>query len=135
MASEFNLYITTPEKVFFKGAAESVVLTSTDGEMGVLRGHTPMVVALTAAPLRMKVDGEWKTAAIIGGFASIKEGSVAIFADTAEWPDEIEEKRALDAKRRAEERLQARASEIEYLRSRVALERALARLAVKRDYK
>lgn len=135
MAKTFYLQIATPEKDFFSGEVEAVSLATTDGELGVMAGHTPMAVALGAAPMRIKTEKGWRSAAVIGGFASIKQNYVIVFADTAEWPEDIEEARALEAKRRAEERLQARQSEIEYLRSRVALERALARLTVKQGQK
>lgn len=131
MAKTFYLQISTPEKDFFAGEAESVVLTTIDGELGVLPGHSAMAVALTAAPLRIKTEEGWRSAAIIEGFASIRPDYVLIFADAAEWPEDIEEARALEAKRRAEERLQAQRSGAEYVRSQAALRRALARLAVK----
>ncbi len=133
MADSFNLKISTPERQFFNGKAESLVITSTDGELGILPGHLSMVVALTPAPAKIKIDGQWKLAAISEGFARITGEDVIILADAAEWPEEIEENRALEAKRRAEERLIAHVSEVEYLQSRVALERALMRLTVKNE--
>lgn len=134
MDKMYKLYISTPEKVFFNGNVSSLVLTTTDGEVGILAGHPAMVVALPSSPIRMKTEEDWRICAISGGFASIKSDEVTVFADTAEWPEDIEESRAIEAKRRAEERLQARESEIEYMRSRVALERALVRLTVKNNY-
>ncbi len=131
----FQLEIATPEKEFFTGPVESLVINTIDGEMGVLAGHVPMVVALASGAMQMKTKTGWREAAVIGGFARISPDYVIVFADTAEWPEDIEESRALDAKRRAEERLLVRQSEIEYVRSRVALERALARLTVKKDRK
>lgn len=131
MPEGFKLIISTPERQFFNDNVESLVITSTEGELGILPGHLSMVVALSHAPAKLKINGEWKTAAISGGFARIKNDEVVVFADTAEWPEEIELNRALEAKKRAEERLQAHVSEIEYMRSRVALERALMRLTVK----
>lgn len=131
----FNLCISTPEKEFYNGPVESLVLTTTDGEMGILPEHSSMVVALVSAPLRFKDSEGWRVAAISGGFANISGNEMMIFCDTAEWPEDIETSRALEAKKRAEERMQARASEVEYMRSRVALERALVRLTVKREYK
>ncbi len=134
MGIPFLLHIATPDKQFYHSNIESLVLTTTDGEMGVLAYHTPMVAVLVPAPLRMLPEGEteWKEAAVTGGFARITHGEVMIFADTAEWPEDIEESRALRAKQRAEERLQDKTNEVEYLHSRVALERAVARLNVKR---
>ena len=126
----FKLHITTPERDFFNGEVESVVLTSTDGELGVLAGHMPTVVALNASPIKIKIGGEWREAALSGGFAEIEGNRVYVLADTAEWPEEIEVNRAMEAKLRAEERIRARHSEAEYMRSVGALQRALTRLTV-----
>lgn len=131
MAKTFYLQIATPEKDFFSAPVEAITLTTTDGEVGVLPGHSATAVALAAAPTRIKTAEGWRNAALIGGFASIRPDYVIVFADTAEWPEDIEEARAMQAKQRAEERLQASRSKVEYVRSRAALERALTRLIVK----
>lgn len=132
MGKTFTLQISTPDKQFYNGEAESLVVTTTDGEIGVLAGHAPLVAALVAAPVHIKLPGgEWREAAISGGFVNVAGSLTEIFADTAEWPEDIEESRALEAKKRAEERLKAQLSGVEYMRSRVALERALTRLEVR----
>lgn len=128
--SQLMLTITTPEKLFFSGNVEALTLTTTEGEMGVLPNHISMVVALETAPVKMKTETGWREAAISGGFAQIKGDQTVILADAAEWPEEIEANRALEAKKRAEERLQAHLSEVEYLQSQVALRRAMTRLSV-----
>ena len=130
MAENFTLIISTPEKEFFSGETDSLIITTTEGEMGVLARHELMVVALDVAPVRFKVGEDWREAAVSGGFAQIKAEHVLILADTAEWPEDIEINRALEAKTRAEERIVRRASEIEFLRSQAALRRALTRLMV-----
>ena len=130
MAATFELSIATPEKQFYEGEAECVILKTTSGEIGVLAGHVPSLVALAAAPLRVKKGDQWLEAALSGGFAEITTDSVSILVDTAEWPEEIEVSRALEAKRRAEERMLVRQSEVEYIRSLVALQRALTRITV-----
>ena len=135
MDKTFQLEIATPEKEFFTGPVESLVINTIDGDLGVLAGHVPMVVALSSGAMQIKTPDGWREAAVIGGFARINPEYVIVFADTAEWPEDIELSRALDAKRRAEERLLVKQSELEYMRSRVALERALARLMVKKDRK
>ena len=128
---DFMLNVSTPERQFYNGPVEALRIRSTQGEIGVLPGHVSMVVALDAAPMHIKADGEWKAAALSDGFARITATHVIILAEAAEWPEEIEENRALEAKKRAEERLQSRLSEVEYVRSRIALQKALARLTVK----
>lgn len=130
MASTFNLEIVTPERKFFSGEVEMVILKTPEGEMGILKEHVPMVVAIAIGPIQIKKDGEWLEAALSEGFMEVKQDKTIILADTAEWPDEIDVNRAKAAKERAEERLQRQTDEIETIRSRAALARAAARLRV-----
>ena len=135
MASEFHLEIVTPERKFFSGNVEMVILKTPEGEMGILKDHMPMVVAVAIGPIRIKKDGQWLEAVLTEGFMEIKQDKTVILADTAEWPDEIDVNRAEAAKQRALERLQRQLSEAEYIRSRAALARALARLKVGKEIK
>ena len=126
--SSFALNIITPEKLFYSGEAEHLIMKEPDGELGILPGHVPMVIAIDISTIRIKIGGEWKSAALAGGFAQIKNNEVNVFVDSAEWPEDIEVARATEAKKRAEERIIAHKSDIEYIRSQVALKRSLARL-------
>jgi F-type H+-transporting ATPase subunit epsilon len=128
--SKLRLLIETPEKQFFAGDAESVIMDTLDGEIGVLPGHLPMIAALVTGHIRINAGGTWREAALSEGFAQIKNETVIIMADTAEWPEDIDVNRALEAKQRTEERLKSRQSEIEYMRAQIALKRALNRLSV-----
>ena len=130
MSSMFNLEIVTPERKFFSGEVETVVLQTPDGEIGILKGHMPMVIAVAIGPVRIKKNGEWIEAVLTEGFMEIKQDITVILTDTAEWPYEIDINRAKAAMQRAEERLQRQATHIEYMRSQAALARALARLKV-----
>lgn len=135
MASTFKLEIVTPERMFFSGDVESVVLKTLQGEIGILPGHIPLVAAVAVGPLRIKKDGEWVEAVLTEGFMEIKQDKTIILTDTAEWPHEIDENRAEAARIRAEERLHQKLSQMEYIRSQAALSRAMARLRVKRSIK
>jgi F-type H+-transporting ATPase subunit epsilon len=135
MASTFNIEILTPEKKFFSGEVEMIILKTTEGEMGVLAGHTPMVVAVAVGPIRIKKDNDWLEAVLTEGFMEVKQDKTVILTDTAEWPNEIDINRAKSAKERAEERLQRQLSQVETMRSRVALARALARLKITKQIK
>lgn len=132
MAESFLLIISTPEKSFYEGEVKSLTLCSSVGEMGILPDHKPMVVALETSPIHIETEEGWKEAAISGGYAQIKNDRVSILADTAEWPEDIEVNRALEAKKRAEERLQTHLSEVEFFRSQAALQKALTRLSLSR---
>lgn len=135
MANTFYLEIVTPERNFFSGDVEMVILRTPEGEMGILPGHMPMVVVVDIGPLRIKKDGEWLEAALTEGFMKIKQDHTIMLTDTAEWPNEIDINRAKAAKERAEERLHRQTSQLEYTRSQAALSRALARLKVSREIK
>src|SRR5665647_1299437 len=128
MASTFYLEIITPERKFFSGDIEMVVLKTLEGEIGILKGHAPMVIAVGIGPMRIKKDGEWFEAFLSDGFMEIKQDATVILADTAEWPDEIDVERARAAKERAEERLQRQKDNLETMRSQAALARAIGRL-------
>ncbi len=127
--STFILEVITPERNFFSGEAECVIFKSVDGELGVLAKHAPTVTAVTVGPLRIKgADGKWIEAVVTDGFAKIMPDKVVIMTDTAEYPEEIDINRAKAAKQRAEERLQKQLSQLEYMRSKTALARAMARI-------
>lgn len=128
----FYLEILTPERQFYIGMAESLIMPVVDGLYGVEAGHDPVVTALEPGELKFKVDGEWKVAVISDGFAEIKPHYTILLASSAEWPEEIDEKRAQAAKERAEERMRQKRSIQEYYQSKAALARATARLKGRR---
>lgn len=130
MASTFYLEIVTPDRKFISGNVEELIVKTPEGEMGVLSGHMPMVVAIAIGPARIKMNGEWLEAVLSEGFMEVLQNETIILADTAEWPNEIDINRARAAEERARERLQSKLSRIEYVRSQAALNRALSRLKV-----
>ena len=100
-----------------------MIFPAIDGEQGILPNHESMVTAVKTGELRFKVNGEWKEAAVGDGFVEIMPEFVVLLADTVEWPDEIDI-------RRAQERLRQKESQKEYYHSKAALSRAMARLKV-----
>lgn len=126
--STFILEVITPERKFFTGEAECVIFRSVDGEMGVLAKHAPTVTTVSIGPLKIKADGKWIEAVVTEGIAEIMPDKVVILTDTAEYPEEIDVNRAKAAKQRAEEKLQKQLSQLEYMRAKTALARAMARL-------
>lgn len=126
----FSLRIITPDRVFYEGEASMVEFNTTEGEIGVLKGHIPMTVIISPGILTIKeAEGE-KQAALHAGFAEILQDKVVIMAEIVEWPEEIDLERAEDAKERAEERLRSKTPETDILRAETALQRALARIHV-----
>ena len=134
MAGEHTFYleILTPERQFYIGPAEALIIPAVDGEMGIYPGHEPVVTALEPGVLRYRAEGKWEPAAVGAGFAEIRQDYVILLVGFAEHPEEIDRKRAEAARARAEERLRQKQSIREYYRSKAALARAMARLKTRR---
>lgn len=130
MASKFHLEIVTPDRVFYDKDVEMIIARTTQGDIGVLAGHIPLVAPLQISCLTIKEDGEEKHAAIAGGFIKVAKNGTTIIVDSAEWPDEIDTQRAEEARARAEKRLASKAADVDTLRAEVALKRAINRIQV-----
>lgn len=130
MADLFKLRIITPDRVFYEGEAEMVEFNTTEGEIGIYKKHIPMTVIVKPGILTITEESETKTAALHAGFAEILPDQVTIMAEIIEWPVEIDQDRAEQAKERAEERLQNKTPETDIARAETALLRAMARIEV-----
>jgi F-type H+-transporting ATPase subunit epsilon len=126
------LEIITPERQFFKGEVESVIIPTPDGQMSIQRMHEPMVAALSIGEMKLCIEGEWSVCTASEGFVEVRPDETVIFSQAVEWPDEIDIKRAQEARERAEERMRQRQSREEYMRSQISLARAMVRLRVGR---
>ena len=134
MAKTLHLEIIATDRVFFSGETEHLVITAIDGLLGIMAGHEPLVTCLPTGELKYLVDGEWKYAAISEGFIQVMPDSSIILADTCELPEEIDIKRAQEAKERAEELLRQKQSIKEYYETQAALNRAINRLKVSQKH-
>ena len=134
-APPFHVHVVTPYELFFDGDAEMVIVTGSDGEYGVMAGHTPTVVALAAGEVRLLVDGTWRIAATSNGYAEIDRDHVTIVTTSAEWPESIDVARAQRALDRATERIHDPATAPEEVeRSKIGVKRAQARLHVAAEH-
>ncbi len=131
MPSNFRIDIITPERLFYGGEIESIVLDTPDGKRGIMAGHTPMIIAVAIGQIDLKIDGEWKIAFTSEGFIEITPDGITMMAQTVEWPDEIDARRAGEAEKRAQERLRQKQSFKEYHSTMSSLARAMARLRIK----
>ncbi|MCS7221475.1 MAG: F0F1 ATP synthase subunit epsilon [Anaerolineae bacterium] len=124
--------VVTPERVVYSDDVNMVIAPGVEGELGILPHHAPLMTALTYGQLVIRKEGEEDVLmAIGGGFMEVLGDRVTILADTAERAEEIDEERALAARRRAEERLRQRQREdVDFARAEAALRRSLVRLRV-----
>lgn len=128
MYKPFQLEIITPEREFFSGKAEAVTVIAPDGSMTILADHEPLIMPISIGTISVKKDGEWITAINSEGFMEVHLDGVLIFVQSCEHPEEIDTRRADEARKRAEERLRQKQSMNEYRQSKIALARAMARL-------
>ncbi len=126
----YLLRIVTPEKVFFEGETEQIVVRTSDGDLGVLAGHENYVSDLPAGPFKVKINGKYKVAAISGGVLKVSKDATTILALAAEWADEIDLEWARRSQADAEKRLKETKSDFEQRRAELKLKRALNRLKV-----
>lgn len=129
MAGEMTLQIVTPEGTVLKDVkTDAVIIPASEGSMGILHNHAPMVTALKVGVLRYKQGGTYKRVALAGGFMELSNNLITVLADTAETGETIDVLRAQEARKRAETRLRDRAHNIDRARAEVALQRAMVRL-------
>ena len=132
--STFHLKIIAYDKIFYDDEAASVVLPAIDGEVQILTNHEECVVALKTGEVRIGTPkGEMIPAVCGSGFAEVtSDNQVEILVDTIERPEEIDIRRAKEAKERAEEQLRQKQSIQEYYRSKASLAIAMERLKASR---
>lgn len=132
MASEsaFELKIITPDRVFYEGMVEMVEFNTTEGEIGVYKRHIPMTVIVKPGILTITEEEGTKEAALHAGFAEILPDKITIMAEIVEWPAEIDEDRAEQAKERAMDRIHNKTTDTDIARAETALQRAIARIEV-----
>ncbi|BDF58415.1 ATP synthase epsilon chain [Christensenellaceae bacterium] len=130
MASEFLVEILTPERSFFCDNAQSIIFPTEDGQMSIQKGHEAEVVTVVPGEVKINTGKKWLICSVAEGFLEVRPDETIMFTQAAEWPEEIDVKRAERAKERAEERLRQRKSAEEYRRNKIALARAMARLSL-----
>jgi len=130
MADKLQLQIVTPDKRLVHEMVEQVEMPGRTGYLGILPGHAPLLTELGPGELSYGKDGKTSYLAVSWGFAEVLPDKVTILADAAERPEDIDVKRAQEAKARAEEELHKQDPELDYDEILKALHRAEARLQV-----
>ncbi|MBQ8170691.1 MAG: ATP synthase F1 subunit epsilon [Oscillospiraceae bacterium] len=124
----FKLEIITPEKKFFDGETEQIIVRTTVGDVGILNGHEPYCAALGIGQMRIMIDGEFRHAATSGGIIKVSREKTVVLVDSCEWADEIDVDRAEQARDTAEERIKSAQSDKQIKMAEYKLKRALNRI-------
>lgn len=128
----FPVRILAADRTFYDGVCESLTISTSDGEQGILAHHSDMIAAVSAGVLRYRVpDGPTRIAAVSPGMLKVERGAVLVLVDSAEYPEEIDEARAKREADEAREALLQQKSRQEYQLAQASLARALNRLRVK----
>jgi len=124
----FNLEVITPERLAVETTVQSVQVTATDGSMGVLARHAPLIAAISIGPLRYRdAQGKEEELLVGDGFVEINNNRMKVLGDTAEYATEIDAERAQQSAERARERLKKR-GDFDQARAEASLRRAMVRL-------
>jgi F-type H+-transporting ATPase subunit epsilon len=134
MANTLKLEIVTPEARIFSEDVEMVTLTGSDGEMGILPQHMPLMTQLVSGEIVARKDGKNLLLAVGDGFVQVTGDRVAILTDMAIRAENIDEAKAEEAKQRAEARLAQKVTGEEAAAASAALANSIAQIKVKRRH-
>jgi len=126
--NQFHFTLSSPDAVLFDGVSNSVTLATPNGEISILANHEPLLSLVDPGMMIIKHDKQEKILATGGGFVRISPKLVEVFAQTAEFVDSIDEKRAIEAKQQAESLMKQKTDEVSLADATALLERNIARL-------
>ncbi|KPL03772.1 MAG: hypothetical protein AMJ90_03145 [candidate division Zixibacteria bacterium SM23_73_2] len=131
----FKLSIVTPEKIYRELEVNSIIAPGSEGYLGVLTNHAPLVTSLIPGKLTVKdkVNQE-KIYSVSSGFLEVYKNQVTILADSIESPEDINKKRAQEALERAKKRLKSKDPTVDLPRASAAERRSLNRIKIHDSY-
>jgi len=126
-----RLEVITPERVVYTDDVDMVIAPATDGYVGILPHHAPLLTTLGPGEFRVKKGGVEEVLAVFGGFMDVRGDRVVVLTEDAEHAEDIDAKQAQDARDRAQQALAAGPmSAADEARARASLQRALVRIRV-----
>jgi F-type H+-transporting ATPase subunit epsilon len=131
MAHTIHINVVSAEELIFSGEAEFVALPGESGELGIYPKHTPLITRIKPGAVRIKIAGqaEDEFVFVAGGILEVQPDSVTVLADTAIRGHDLDEAKATEAKKLAEEALVNREAGIDYAQAQAELASAIAQLA------
>ncbi len=130
LPTHLTLELVTPDRAVVRESVDEIRIPGSEGCLGVLPGHTPLLTSLQVGELWFRQGAETSYAAVAFGFAEILPDRVTILAQIAERAEDIDVERAQEAERRARERLARSVADVDFERARIELMKSLIRLQV-----
>lgn len=124
----FKLKVITPYGVFYEGDIDSLNVCTKQGYLTILPNHIPLVAPLAIDSMSYKANKETRVCVLAGGIMYVSSDETKIIANACEYKEDIDINRALEAKKRAEQRLEHKTTNINVTRAEAALKRALNRI-------
>jgi ATP synthase F1 epsilon subunit len=125
-----QISILTPERPFWNGQAEEIILPTETGEMGVLKNHAPLITGLDVGAMLVRTKDQWNSFAIMGGFAVIKKNQVTILANEAESAESLNPEQTKNAFDQAKDALEKAEGVKQKVEANFVFKRAKARFQV-----
>ena len=130
MANTIHVDVVSAEAQIFSGQAEFVALPGEAGELGIYPKHTPLITRIRPGAVRIeKADGSEEFVFVAGGILEVQPNGVTVLADTAIRGGDLDEAKALEAKKQAEELMLNKESKIDYAKAQAEMAAAIAQLA------
>ncbi|MGJ7915115.1 F0F1 ATP synthase subunit epsilon [Massilia sp. LXY-6] len=131
MANTIHVDVVSAEEQIFSGEAEFVALPGETGELGIYPMHTPLITRIRPGAVRITIPGrsEEEFVFVAGGILEVQPKGVTVLADTAIRGADLDEAKAQEAKRKAEELMLNKESAIDYAKAQAELAAAIAQLA------
>nr|QYB22109.1 ATP synthase CF1 epsilon subunit [Phyllocladus trichomanoides]BBF91124.1 ATP synthase CF1 epsilon chain [Phyllocladus aspleniifolius] len=123
-----NLRVLTPNRVVWDSEVKEIILSTNSGQIGVLPNHVSLVTALDIGVMKIRLDAQWSTMALMGGFAKIDENNVTVLVNNAERGIDIDLQEARESFRIAKADLALAQGTKQAIEADVALKRARTRL-------
>nr|YP_010165912.1 ATP synthase CF1 epsilon subunit [Pollia japonica]QRV59859.1 ATP synthase CF1 epsilon subunit [Pollia japonica]QUB02432.1 ATP synthase CF1 epsilon subunit [Pollia japonica]DBA06423.1 TPA: CF1 subunit epsilon [Pollia condensata]DBA06506.1 TPA: CF1 subunit epsilon [Polyspatha paniculata] len=123
-----NLCVLTPNRIIWDSEVKEIVLSTNSGQIGVLPNHAPIATAVDIGLLRIRVDDQWLTVALMGGFARIGNNEITILGNDAEMSTDIDPQEAQQALEIAEANLSKAKGKRHAIEANLALRRARTRV-------
>ncbi len=134
--SQIHFEIVTPEKVVLKQEVLSISVPTKQGEITVLPNHIPLISTLQPGVIEIKTaENKIETMAVSGGFIEVLPSKVVILADTAERAADIDEARAQEAKKRAQDLMKEQKADVDFAGVQAKIQKELARVSAARRHR
>ncbi|MDH4396267.1 MAG: F0F1 ATP synthase subunit epsilon [Limnobacter sp.] len=133
--STIQVDVVSAEELIYSGEVEFVALPGEQGELGIYPKHTPLITRIKPGTVRMKIAGQSEDEVVFvnGGILEVQPNRVTVLADTAVRAADLDEAKAAEAKRLAEEAMANHDSDVDYAQAQAELASAIAQLsAIKR---